>query len=449
MWWASAALAGSLAGMSLPSIGGGFAGPSELGARGVIQQPAAAGRGEAPELLIDVGLIATRYAHHLDTFDATQVNPGLSVQPSLMLAIPFAKRFGIGAAVQSSWLRSTRYPADGPQRLYIVESDVSMYELDLVGSARVTDWLTVGAGARIGMASYRNFKGLNMAASLNHSLDIDPPLPVEDEIFIGTQEIGPMRKFTGSFILGAAFNYEWVQVDLAFRPQWKAKFEGPIAVTPSTTLNAELRGDMELDLNFPAMVSLSARLTPDEQWTVLPMVEWVGWKWAGRNRAEVKNMALTSPDPTFDALLQEAGVSQNDFVRSLEGPSNADLGWRDVINASVDVAYKIRPEISLRGGIGYAPSAIPMDDTTPSNVDFGVFTFKAGGSWRLAEPIQVGLMFERYQGFTRRVTGSPLSLKDPQPGNPILPNSNGTYSFGLWRAGLTLQAFLPEIRKKS
>lgn len=452
MLWASLALAGTLSGMSLPSVGGTFAGPTESGAMGVVFQPAAAHRGEAPELAVDVAAVATSFQQRLDGWDETVGNRGTSVQPTLMLAVPVG-RFGFGAAVHSSYLRSTNYDPQGPQRLFIVDSNVSLYQVDLLASGQVFEWLSLGAGLRLGMASYRNHKGLDLAATLNAAGTVDPPLPVNDPLFQGSQTIGPLRRFGASFVLGASTRFDVglagpLQFDVSFRPNWRFRMQGPVQLRPSEALNATVDGTIDLELNFPAHVFLAGRIPVTEKWTVIAETQWIGWKRASRNQANISGLYLSSSDPALREVLESAGLTEADFIKSQEGPTDADLQWTDVFDASLSTVFTPHPDWEVRGGLGFSPSAIPSHLTTPSNVDFGVITFQAGAAWQPHPAVRVGVGLERYQGLTRRVTDSPYRLENPEPGTKVQPSGNGSYAFGLWRAGLTLQAFIPS-RKQS
>lgn len=448
MWWLTAAFAGSLSGTSLPSVGGSFSGVTEAGARGVIFQPAAAGRGDAPELAIDVAAVATSFAQQLDGWEAPVTNQGVSVQPTLMLAIPLG-RFGIGAAVHSSYLRSTNYDPEGPQNLFIVQSNVSLYEFDLSGSYEPTTWLALGAGLRVGMASYRNVKGTDLGATLNASGALSPALPVGDPLLQGTQSLGPMRSFGASFVVGAAFTFPFAQFDVAFRPNWRFSLRGPVQLQPSTALDTTVEGDIDLKLNFPAHVHVGARVPVTKTFTVVPELEWVGWKRASRNEAEISNLYLSSSDPALREVLEQSGISEADFIKSQEGPTDGDLKWHNIVNASMQTVWQVHEDWEVRAGVGFSPSAIPDRLVTPSNVDFGVVTFRAGAAWQPHPVARIGLGLERYQGLTRSIRDSPYRLTGPDPGVKVQPSGNGRYAFSLWRAGLTVQLFVPQKRKAS
>ncbi len=443
MWLGSGvALAGSLAATEVPSVGGGFAGPTEAGALGVIFQPAAAVRGAGPELAIDLGGIATRLQTQADNWDAPIVSSGVTTQPTLMFALPFGP-VAIGGAFHGSYVRGSDSSPVGDQRFYTVLSTFSLIEGDLFVAARPIDALSFGGGVRIGQMEYESSKATELGVTLNNAFEVDPPFPIGEPLLEGTQQLGPIKQMTASWAAGVSLHLDPVQVDLSVRPGWPVKLAGPVQLVPSNDLSTSIDGRIDLVVKLPPHLLLASRIVVAPGWTVVPQVEWVGWRYASQNNAVISDLRLSSSDRALNAVLESSGLSEADFLASSEGPLNADLGWHDVINPALQVIWEPDPVIEVRAGMGYSPAAIPNRVLTSSNIDFGAVLLKLATRWNGNRYVRVGLTGERYQTFNRVVVDSGYEWTNGEGDLDPLPNFNGRYSLDMWRASLTLQVMLP------
>jgi long-subunit fatty acid transport protein len=441
-------MAGSLAGSSVPSVGGSFAGVTEPGALGLVEQPAASVRGPGPELAIDLGLLHTGLNTQLDNWDSPLKTGNPALQPTLLLSVPVGP-LGFGAAVHSSYLRGQDLDPEGPQRFYGVRSGLSLIEGDLTASARPLDTLSFGAGARIGLLQYDAFKSTDLAATLNPALDPTPPLPYGEPLLEGSQAVGPLSQTTVSWIVGAALHFDVLQLDVSYRPAWKTTMVGPVQLVPSSDLQTSIDGRLEVTLTMPAHLMLGARIPVGSRWTLVPEVEWVGWARSGRNTLTISGLTLSATDPLLDELLGASGLSQADFLTSSEGTTETDSHWHDVVNGSLQTLWEPADDLELRAQLAVAPSAVETRWLHTSNLDFGTIVLGLGAAWQVAPQVRLALGGQHYRGLPRRVVDSPYDLEAPRDGAPALPSANGSYRLSLWRAGLTLQLMIPSQRESS
>ena len=122
IWLFAPAFAGSVAGLTVPVTGGGFSGPAEHGALGVLFAPTAAVLSEHPDIALDVGYLYNRLEIKLDDWDKSEsyLDIDKSPQPTIMASLPIGTpigRIGFGAGFQVPYLRGGEEPDDGPLRL--------------------------------------------------------------------------------------------------------------------------------------------------------------------------------------------------------------------------------------------------------------------------------------------------------------------------------------------
>ncbi|MEZ4240491.1 MAG: outer membrane protein transport protein [Myxococcota bacterium] len=438
---ATSALAGAgISGTSVPSAGGGFAGPTEAGALGALSNPAAVARAVAPELLLDVAVFRRTVTTDLAAWDGPEVATTWAPQPSAGLAVSFG-RLGLGAAFQAPTSRGGPQPPEGPQRFFTVDSTLQLVQGSLLAAYRVHDQVSIGAGLRVGQVSYLSEKRVDTGASFNQSFDLDPPLPVGDPLLEGRQRVGAMSGWSASWVAGV----QWVlpsnaQIALSFEPPWRIWVAGPIEQEPSLDLNAAIAGEGRVRLGFPAHLTLGGRV-PIGRVTLIGDVEYVGWARAGSATSEISGLTITSSDPLFDGILTSSGLAEADFLASSEGTTENELGWHDIVIPGLQAQWSATDTVDLRAGVWYAPTAVSDDHVTPSNLDFATITARLAGAVLVVPQLRTALTVEKLFVPTRHITTSPYSLDQTVDG-VLAPSGNGDYALDVWRFGLSAQLFV-------
>ena len=436
------ALAGGVDGSGVPSAGGGFAGPGDPGARGAIYNPAAIGRGEGIELLVDLGMFRQELRTTLD--DLADLERGVYYlgQPSAALAVPIGL-FAVGGFVHGPYSRGSDDNPDGERRFLSIGSDLQLVEGALLGSLSTPVTasglsVTLSGGLRIGQVSFRSDSALDFGYFLNDLLVLtgsNYALPVGDPFLEGQQRVGPLSGVGTSWMAGLSVDLPGgAAVHAAFRPRWVVPLRGGFELQPSNDLNTVVEGDARVGMPFPARAMLAASV-PVGRLTLLPEVEWIDWGGAADIGVTLQDLAITSSDPLFDGILESAGLDRPSFLAAAEGDQPTSLGWKPIVNPGIQAEYALTDTIDVRGGFFWGRTAVPDSVVTPSNVDFETFTVRTAGAWRASRRFRFAATVEAFPSPVRVISGL-------EPANPTVPSGNGRYQLILWRAGLTAQLFL-------
>ena len=434
---------GGVSGSGVPSTGGGFAGSSEPGARGVFFNPAAVNAGEAPELLVDVGMLGLGLRTDLEDFSAPSDTFGIAPQPSAAIAIPIGK-LGLGASVHGPVLRAGEDDPDGEYRFLSISSELLLVQGNVSAAYALHDRVTVGAGLRVGYSRYRSDYAIDSAVLLNEALELtgdELELPVGEPFLEGQQRVGRLLGTGLSWMAGARVRLPAdIELHAAFEPRWRIAVDGPVELEPSLDLNTQVEGQGRVELVYPMRLFVAGRV-PIGKFTVIPEFEYIGWGSADEFLVDLAGLQIASSDPAFDTLFYNLGLTEAGFLTAAEGQSVEDLSWQDVLLPSVQVEWQARPDVAVRAGLGYGPSAVPDSIVSPANVDFATWTLKLAGAWQPLPQLRVSGTGEYFYSPLRTITGSVST-------DPSLPSGNGTYKLTLWRLGVTAQFFLAFQRSR-
>ncbi len=435
--WAGVAHAG-VDGSAVPGSGGGFAGPADPGARGVIYNPAAIARGEGPELLVDVGLFRQELRTALRELNDAERGVYWLGQPSAALSIPLGP-VAFGGFVHGPYSRGSDADPSGPRRFLSIGSDLQLVEGGLVAAVTLAERITFAGGLRIGHLTFRSDSALDFGYFLNDSLELtgDDALELGDPFLEGQQLVGPISGVGIGWMAGLTVRLPGeIDVHAAFRPRWAFPIRGPFALKPSNDLSGQIEGEGVLRLPFPARLHLAATIPLAQgRLRLLPEVEWVGWRGAADVPIFLQDLRITAEDDDLDLLFAGISQDQEEFLEAAGGEVLTELGWRDVINPGLQAEWDVSERTTVRGGFFWGSRAVPDAVVTPSNVDFATYAVRAAVGWRALPQLRLAGTVEGWPSPIRDVRTSP-------PANPTVPSGNGLYQLVLWRAGLTAQFFL-------
>lgn len=436
-WLINCAQAASLAGMNVPWVGGGFAGPSEPGALGVIFTPSTAALAPAPEVALDVGLVAVSVDFQVDALG--QVAGTLpQVQPTLMAAAPIGERFGVGAAVFAPYVRSGESDPEGPFRLFSISSTLMFLEADVIAAVRPVKWLSIGGSLRLGQFTLASTNAIDTGAMLNAALEPETPLPTGDALLEGHQTVRDVGEVTASWGVGVSLVHpKGPELHLAYRPKWTTGGEGTVELVPSDDLVARIEGDVSVALTLPPSFSLSGRL-PMGRFTAVPELEWVGWSATGRPVYDVRNLVLTTSDPLLNGILNDVGLTESALIDSQEGVRDSDMEWSDVVNFGMYGSWRFSDALAARAGVWRGGSAVADRAVSPGNLDFASWEIRAGADWRPIPKLRTAFSLAAVPPSVRTITNSKYDLTNPATPEDALPSGNGRYSLTAFRAGVTL-----------
>jgi len=413
----SPALAAGVDGASIPAWGGGWTGPGDPGARGVLYNPTASGTGEGPELLFDVGVIGLQVGYWPDTSQDPVLVRVPAPHPTITAAFPVGERFGIGTYLHVPYLRS-----DFTTGLLFVESA-------LLGSWRVNDWLTLGGGLRLGMSRVGATIPLDTATLINDNVELDPPLPEGDPLFQGDQLVENKNKFTASPVLAATVAVsDDVSLHGVVKPPWVVRSRSDILLRPSNEIDVLLEGNVLVRVVLPLRATLAATVRLG-RFTLLPEVEYVGWRQTGRVRVDPNDLRIVSSDLVTNSFLAAAGLAEAEFLDVVEGPQRFDLGWRNVVHPAIQVQYEVDDDIDLRAGVLMANAAVGPRSFSEFNLDWTTVSLRVGAGWDVSRRVRLSGTGEWFVSPPRTRRG---------PGGNLLE----FYDLGMWRVGVTTQVFL-------
>lgn len=382
---APAARAAGFEGASIPSWGGGWSGPGDPGARGVLYNPAASGSGEGPELLFDVGVLGLQVGYWPDTRQQPYLIRVPAPQPTITFAMPLGDRFGVGSYLHVPYLRS-----DFTSGMLFVESA-------LLGSWQPKDWLVVGGGLRLGMSRIGATIPLDTGELINDSVPLtgDLKLPLGHPLLQGDQLVTTVNRFTVSAVLATSIRVRSAWIHAVFRPPWILHSRSDILLRPSNEVDALLEGSVVVRVPLPMRAMLAATV-PVGRLTLLPEVEYVGWRQTGQLGIDLSDLRIISSDPVFNGVLASVGLAEADFLKVAEGPQRFDLGWRDIVNPGLQAQYALKDDVDLRAGVLGTMSAVSDDVLGEYNLDFMTVTFRGGAAWEVSRRVRLSGSAEWY-----------------------------------------------------
>jgi long-chain fatty acid transport protein len=118
--------------------------------------------------------------------------------------------------------------------------------------------------------------------------------------------------------------------------------------------------DFNTTLKFPQIVSVGVACMPSRKLMLAFDLEWIGWS------------SFSSIHYDFEKEVPEAGVTD----------SATNLDWKDIWTVKVGVDYKVKDNLSLRGGYAYVDSPVPLHTLEPGNPDAKQHNFSVGAGYR-------------------------------------------------------------------
>ena len=425
-----AARAAGLSGLSVPEPLGAWAGPGAEGALGLASTPAAA-RPSSLSGVVDLGLIYNHYTYQLDG-ERPVSSGGISPAPSLAVAAPLGP-LGLGVAVTPPFVRGGAGPGeDAPGRYHLGDSNILVLEANpsLAGTYQT---LTVGAGLRVASVRFASRLQYDTAVLMNDLLADDTQLPYQDPFLEGHYAYD-VRGVGWGGTLGLRWRpARGPALDLAWRSPLRARVSGPMTLVPSDDLALEIAGVASGEFVFPMEVLASARV-PVGSARLGGELVYTAWSSLNTLQTSLHDLAVTSPDPTFEMLLDSYGLTDQDLLDGL-GEVTIASGLSDILSGAVYVDAPLGG-FSGRLGLWITPAAIPLAYVHPGNVDFGTADLRLGLA-RQVGPVGLGLAADLFLSAPREVTDSVYASDADAHSGLALPPGEGTYALRAARLGLT------------
>jgi long-chain fatty acid transport protein len=313
-------------------------------------------------------------------FGPTTENSGdWAVVPSSYTTYQFNDRFWVGMSVNAPYGLSVSFPKQWAGAGYAQDTDLKTYSFGPSAAVKVNDWISVGGGLQV---QY-------MKASYGQ---LGSPVPTTVFNLSGS---GWAFGWTAGVTLTPLAGTE---IGLGYRSALNQKLDGNI----SGGVGAATNGSVELTVNLPDVASLGIRQRIGDSFTLLGTIEWTNW-----SRIGTSNVLQASGAPA----LSPTGAA-------ITLPFQYDDGWF----YSIGGEYVVRPNLTLRAGIGYEKSPVTDNVRTPRLPDNDRYWFSAGASYKPAE--FPGLVFDLAYTYID-VVDTHIDISAAS-GNPWL-NATGTY----------------------
>lgn len=429
----SSALASSTAGMSLTPLGGGMAGVTETGVLGLPANPAAAAS-ESPELAIDAGINAYAFTAELEGAQAETAR-GTVPMPYVGVTLPLG-RWGLGVYGMIPHGGGVSMDEDGPQRFHAIESQAHVIEGGLAIARSFGPHLTLGASARMGVATLTKDTAMNTAALVNSSADLDNRIDTSDPLWHGRQELD-VKGFGIGFGVGANLNLgqEWC-LHAAYRSPMKTPVSGTVDLKPSDDLPLALSGEAEGTLTHAQEleVGVSGPVGPTR---VSAVGGWTDWRGMNEVDIEVRNLRVSSENSSMESLLTSAGANEADILAA-GTDIHSNLGHGSAFHAGAAVAVPLSKRLLLRPAFQYAGTTLPDESFHVGIADFAALDLRLSAAHSTTEWLTIALSVDHFLIADRVITDSSLSFDNTASSGRVLNSANGRYSMNATRAGLTV-----------
>lgn len=428
--------------MGVPAVGGARAGVGERGVYGLFLNPAAA-RPSGPELLLDAALFTNRFRFTLEGEEEVQ-SGGTSPVPALAVAVPLGP-VGLGASFGAPYARGgAPYDEDGPQRYFTIQGTTRVLELDLAVAGHLATAerdvdpprliVDVGAGPRLAFGTQGSTRAYDTGALLYGLLEGEGDVPLQDPFLEGRLTVPPARDLGLGWTAGARVELDqrWVLTG-AYRSGVRLDLEGPVSLVPSNDLAMELEGTVETTLHLPP--SASVGLGKAGHYGAQLSGTWTGWSSLEVVETRVQELAITSEDPLMGEILESYGLSDAEFLSSLDTIVTR-TGMHDTITVDLAGSYTYDGRWSGGAHLARSGAAIPDTNVHPGNVDFDVWN---PGLWLCFQPgpFALSLGGDVYLAAPREITTSGLALTNEAASGMVYPSGNGRYELLAARVGLT------------
>ena len=303
-------------------------------------------------------------------------------------------RLWFGLALNSPFGLRTQPNPVWAGMFYSRESEVFSLNANPTIAFKVTDWLSIGAGAQI------QYLKIKLHSAFPGSGTFPPFGPLApDPLRID----GDSNTFGFGFTAGVTITpTPWTMIGLGYRSRIDQDIEGDVFRPPL------LFGAVPFAfVNFTATVPLpdiataSIRQKITESFTLLGTVEWQNWSRLGR-------IPVTISAPGLPFGVVPLGV-----------PTELAFEWRDGWLVSVGAEYQWSPKLLLRGGVAFERS--PVDDRTRGTrlPDNDRIWLSAGGTYNWNERLSLELAYSHIF-----IDETPINIV---PGNPTFNPALGTF----------------------
>jgi long-chain fatty acid transport protein len=262
------------------------------------------------------------------------------------------KNVVVGLGVYSPFgIGGRKWPEQGLTRFLSVENFIGTASINPTVALRISPVLSVAFGVDY-MFALNNVKRFIDQSSLGYT-DAKSELKGDGDGW--------------GYNAGILFSpNERLRFGFAYRSAIRVRQSGDLSIHGIAPQLAPLFGgtefgtDFHTTLKFPQIVSFGVSCMPSRKLTLAFDLEWIGWS------------SFSSIRYDLEKEVPEAGVTD----------STTDLDWKDIWTVKVGVDYKLKDNLSIRGGYAYVDSPVPLQTLEPGNPDAKQHNFSVGVGYR-------------------------------------------------------------------
>jgi len=333
----------------------------------VFKNPAGMSQLQTPQLQSGLQLL---YGDITFNKDSADTGPALRNDPdggnaigalpgaSLFYVHPLSEKVAVGFGTFSYFGLAENFDNDWVGRYYVQDSTLLGMSLMPSVSAKLTDWLSVGAGLNA-MYGY-----LDTKVAIRQIDYADGKLKVKDSIWGFGANAGILIEPAKGTRIGVSY---LSPVDLNFEdtPSFKGLDPAGLGALP----RFQDPGQLNLDVTVPQMVMVSVYHELNEKWAFRANVGWQQWSEFGK---------------------VDIGVDSADNDTSLTKNLNYDDTWHGAIGA----IYKHSEKWEFTGGFAYDSSAVSDSNRTLSLPLGEAYRFGLGSIFHWKENVDLGFAYE-------------------------------------------------------
>jgi long-chain fatty acid transport protein len=309
-----------------------------------------------------------------------------AVVPSLYLAVPINKQWAFGLGVGAPFGLKTQYDSEWLGRFQAIKSKVDTININPAVSWKVTDMVTVGAGAnwqriKATLTNDVNYSGaLATAAAAAAAGGLIPPAVIPP-LLAGVAGLESPAAVNGNdsawgWNIGILVEPDkWTRIGASYRSRISYTIRGQVnfnnpalpALTPpldsigallATGVNQVLsNGDVTLALKVPDTGNISFFRTLNDKWDLMADIQYTGW-------SSIQNLTI---------------VRSTGAILSVT-PEN----FRDTWRGSIGTNYHYTNQWMFRAGLAYDQSPIRDAQRTPTLPDNDRTWLAIGAQYRVS-----------------------------------------------------------------
>lgn len=343
----------------------------------------------------------------------------------------------------------------------LIDGNIQSVHTAIAAAYKVQDWLAVGVS---GTLVDHTWTATTNVAALNDFQDLAQDFPelvrptfydqqFEDPGYSTTLKLGPLKDRALTFGAGITVTpMDMVSIAVGYNHGYEVVNEGNVqfqtGCAPDTDgltktamegyglCESTIDGTGSITYRYPSRVNAGIVLRPMPSLRLEAMGGWVGWS----AFTDYNIKTFVEPEAVTESLSEEgAEISANLLTQNRQWARDTrNSGW-----FAIDGKVQANPIFLVGGRVLYDHAAIPDSALSTNNYDANTVAISALAAVGPLGPITIGVSGEQQFLATRTVTDSAFGLRlDPEQRNQdryYFPSSNGTYSGGITRLGVSVQ----------